>query len=241
MAGDSLHPWEHYPVAALVAAAGLNTAVWYVGVPLAGHLPTATQVMLTLAAVASVIAIDGALIATIAGMREGRRSRWSTANIIVCAVFTGLAALSAHGVLPGVGAWLHGLFALTIVTYAMHLAQPRQDAVARLAARAAALDKALAEHAANVAAWGIACDKAQADQSRLLTEQGALIDKAWAELHTREQAMASRTEIVTTEYVEVASARLSWAELHQLVDTARQRGGISQSTLRRLVTKQEGE
>lgn len=143
---DTLARWEKWPALALVAAAGLNTAVWYVGVPLAGYLPLATQVMLTLAAVASVIAIDGALIATIAGMREGRRSRWSTANIVVCALFTGLAALAAH-TLPDIGPWLHGLFALTIVTYAMHLAQPRtnvnqhiESLQAELAATRAELD-----------------------------------------------------------------------------------------------------
>ncbi len=125
MTTDSLNAWEKWPIAGLVASAGVNTAIWYVGATLGGPLPLATQIMVTLAAVASVVAIDGALIATIAGMRAGRRSFWSAMNIVVAALFTGLAALSAHGVLPKVGPWLHGFFAVTLVTYAMHLAQPR--------------------------------------------------------------------------------------------------------------------
>lgn len=149
MTTDTLNTWEKWPVGALVGAAGLNTAIWYVGASLTGPLQFFTQLMITLAAVASVVAIDGALIATIAGMREGRRSKWSAANIVVTSLFTGLAALSAHDVLPNIGGALHGLFALTIVTYAMHLAQPRSAAtiatpyVASLQAELAATRQAL--------------------------------------------------------------------------------------------------
>ena len=135
MTTDTLAPWERWPVAALLAAAGLNTAVWYVGGQLSGALPLATQIMLTFGGVAAVVAIDGAMIATVAGMREGRRSRWGFGNIAVTALFTALAALSAHGVWPDIGGALHALFALTIVTYLMHLSQPRQDITIALALR----------------------------------------------------------------------------------------------------------
>lgn len=124
MTTDTVARWEAWPVGALVAAAGLNTALWYAGPTLPGPVAWLLPWLVTAAAVASVIAIDGSLVATIAGMRAGRRSRWSAANIVVSAVFTGLAALAAH-TLPAIGPWLHGLFALTIVTYAMHLAQPK--------------------------------------------------------------------------------------------------------------------
>jgi hypothetical protein len=85
--------------------------------------------------VVAILAIDGSLIATIAGMRQGRRSHWSKVNIFVTALFTALAALSAHAVLPDIGPALHALFAATIVTYAMHLAQPRADVGIALALR----------------------------------------------------------------------------------------------------------
>lgn len=237
MSADSVAPWEAWPVGALVAAAGLNTALWYAGAAMPEPVRWLLPWLITAAAVASVIAIDGSLVATIAGMRAGRRSRWSVVNIIVTAAFTGLAALAAH-TLPTIGPWLHGLFALTIVSYAMHLAQPRQDVAASLTAKAAALDKLLAEHAANVAAWNAESDREAAAQRQALTEQATAIDKAWAELYTREAAM---TKVETVEYVEVASARLSWAEFAQIVDTARQRESVSVSSLRRLVAGKGGE
>lgn len=132
---DTLETWEKWPVAALVAAAGLNTAIWYAGdvlpIEARGILPW----LITIAAIASVVAIDGSLIATIAGRRQGRRNRWGVANICVTALFTALAALSAHSAIVGIAPWLHGLFAATIVTYAMHLEQPRADVGIALALR----------------------------------------------------------------------------------------------------------
>lgn len=131
---DTVARWEAWPVGALVTSAGLNTALWYAGPTLPEPVHWILPWLVTAAAVASVIAIDGSLVATIAGMRAGRRSRWSIANIVITAAFTGLAALAAH-TLPDIGPWLHGLFALTIVTYAMHLSQPRQDVTIALALR----------------------------------------------------------------------------------------------------------
>jgi len=206
MPTDTVAPWEAWPVGALVAAAGLNTALWYAGPTLPGPVAWALPWLTAAAAVASVIAIDGSLVATIAGMRAGRRSRWSAANIVVSAVFTGLAALAAH-TLPTIGPWLHGLFALTIVTYAMHLAQPRQDITIALALR---------------------------EQEVARREQ---------DLTSREHAVAAREQaparIEQVEYIRVATAELSWAEFKRIVDRARQVDGLSVSSLRRLVAKEE--
>lgn len=149
---DTVARWEAWPVGALVAAAGLNTALWYAGAAMPDAVRWLLPWLITAAAVASVIAIDGSLVATIAGMRAGRRSKWSVVNIIVTAAFTGLAALAAH-TLPTIGPWLHGLFALTIVSYAMHLAQPKATTVnahldslqAELAQTRARLTQVLAE------------------------------------------------------------------------------------------------
>lgn len=273
---DTVARWEAWPVGALVAAAGLNTALWYAGAAMPDPVRWLLPWLVTAAAVASVIAIDGSLVATIAGMRAGRRSRWSVVNIVVTAAFTGLAALAAH-TLPTIGPWLHGLFALTIVSYAMHLAQPRQDVTIALALReqevgkreqaaaqrTADLDKMLTDHAAAVVQFNAECDKAMTTYTAQMAEQHAAVDQAWQDLASREQALNAqaadlasrstalarreaepihRTEIVTTEYVEVASARLSWAGFHRIVDMARQADGLSVSTLRRIVAKElEGE
>ena len=141
MTTDSLETWEQWPIGGLVAAAGLNTALWYAGGQLPAEATAALPWITLIAAVASVIAIDGALVATIAGMRLGRYSRWSVASIAVAGLFTMLAALAAHQTLPGLGPWLHGVFALTFVTYAMHLAQPRADVTIGLKLREQELER----------------------------------------------------------------------------------------------------
>lgn len=145
MTTDHLEGWEQWPIYGLVAAAGLNTALWYAGGQLPAEATAALPWITLVAAVASVIAIDGALVATIAGMRLGRYSRWSVASIAVAGLFTMLAALAAHQTLPGLGPWLHGVFALTFVTYAMHLAQPRADVTIGLKLREQELDKRQAD------------------------------------------------------------------------------------------------
>jgi hypothetical protein len=132
---DRLEKWEAMPAAALFIAAGLNTGIWYVGPLMPEAVHAALPWLVTIVGVVAILAIDGSLIATIAGMRQGRRSHWSKVNIFVTALFTALAALSAHAVLPDIGPALHALFAATIVTYAMHLAQPRADVGIALALR----------------------------------------------------------------------------------------------------------
>lgn len=145
MTTDTLAGWEQWPIGGLVAAAGLNTALWYAGGQLPAEATAALPWITLVAAVASVVAIDGALVATIAGMRLGRYSGWSVSSIVVAGLFTMLAALAAHQTLPGLGPWLHGVFALTFVTYAMHLAQPRADVTIGLKLREQELDKRQAD------------------------------------------------------------------------------------------------
>lgn len=134
MTTDTLENFEKWPVGALVASAGLNTALWYASPVLPKEAWQLVPWLTMLAGLAAVVAIDGSLIATIAGMRQGRRSEWSVANIFITALFTALAAWAAHGVFSDISPWLHGLFALTIVAYLMHLAQPKATSVNLLVA-----------------------------------------------------------------------------------------------------------
>lgn len=120
---DTLHPWEKWPVAALFLASGLYLFEWYAGSRLA--IPWAMDYISTAGGIAAMIAVDGAMIATVAGMRQGRRSVWSVAAIVTTALFAGGVALVLHGALPSwVGAWLHAGFVATIAAYLLHLAQP---------------------------------------------------------------------------------------------------------------------
>ena len=188
------------------------------------------------------------------------------AHTTVDAAALGLALITSlplAGLAYAVSVLLHRLTEVT--GHEVDLALREQEADKRdkdLTARAAELGKVMAEHAAAVTQWHAERDKVLTDHGTMMAEQYGKIDAAWqalasrerqidkasADLASREDALArreaepiSRTEIVTTEYVEVATARLSWAELHQLVDMARQRDGLSMSSLRRLVAKEVEE
>lgn len=119
MTTDKLHLWEKAPIVGLFLAQGLYVWRWYVGDAL---LPPA--LVIGAAGLAAVTAIDGAMVATVAGMRAGRRSRASVAAILVTAAFGAAVALDLYGAISGASAWLHAGFALTIVCYLLHLAAP---------------------------------------------------------------------------------------------------------------------
>lgn len=147
-ADPRLASWETWPAWGLLAAAGLNTVVWYVGQAMPAAVVDVLPWVRLGAGIAAVAAIDGSLIATVMGVRAGRRSFWSWANVVIAAAFTGLASWSAQGVLPeAAGHWLHGLFAIVFVAYLLHLAQPRLDELAYLR-RLRADVEALAQQAA---------------------------------------------------------------------------------------------
>lgn len=124
---DQLERWERWPVAALFVAQGLQVARWYLTGFAPPEVTAALPWLMTGGALAAMVAIDGAMIATVAGMRQGRRTWWSSAAIVVTAAFGALVALDLHGAVRGAGAWLHAGFAATIACYLLHLAQPRRS------------------------------------------------------------------------------------------------------------------
>lgn len=138
MANDTLAPWERWPVAALFVAQGAYVFEWYTRATLPPEVRALLPWLVTAAGVAAFVAIDGAMIATVAGMRAGRRSQWSVAAIVLTAAFGAAVALDLHGALA-VGAWLHAGFALTIAAYLLHLAQPRSTDARIVSHRAAQL------------------------------------------------------------------------------------------------------
>jgi hypothetical protein len=124
---DELYWWEKWPVGALFAAQGLYVWEWYVGARMPKEAMDALGWLAVAGGIAAWVAIDGAMIATVAGMRSGRRSPWSVLAIVVTAVFGAAVALNGHGELQDVGAWLHAGFAATITCYLLHLAAPRNE------------------------------------------------------------------------------------------------------------------
>jgi hypothetical protein len=155
-----------------------------------------------------------------------------------------LAELASHEQALGTALAEH---AANVATWHAERDKVMAEQRAMLAEQAARVDAAwqeLASREAALAGREQDLDKAAANlasrEADLTHYARGLADRQDA-LARREAEPIARTEIVTTEYVEVAAARLSWADLHRLVDMARQRDGVSMTTLRRLVTKQEGE
>ena len=126
---DRLARYEYLPVAGLVTAQGLYVWKWYVAALMPPQATASLPWLSVLAGVAAVIAIDGALLATIVGVRSGRRSRWSYAVIAIAVTFGALVALDLYGAVS-FGAWLHAGFAALFGAYMLHLMQSREPMIA---------------------------------------------------------------------------------------------------------------
>jgi uncharacterized membrane protein len=233
---DKLEVWEKAPVIGLFAAQGLYVWQWYT------HFDPHAWIVMA-AGVAAVAAIDGAMVATVAGMRAGRRSKASVAAIVVTALFGALVALDLYGAVGGISAWLHAGFALTIVCYLLHLAAPRgvsRDALTQaqvLATQAASdaaqwrdaltqAEAALTQHAETAAQAQAERDAlaSQVDAAvRRLTQTEAALTRAQAE----RDAAAARADAVA---MEIGGKAVS---LRRAADAL----GINETTLRRKLTQ----
>jgi len=189
---DKLTWWEKLPILGMMTAQGAYVWQWYVGGVLA--LPVA---VVALAGAFAVAAIDGAMVATVMGMRAGRRSPASYATIVVTAAFGAFVALDLYGAVPSMSAWLHAGFAATIVCYLLHLQAPRRISVAaeeraaqaeREAAHAAL---ALAQAEADAAQWREALALAE-DRATQSEEQAAQLREVAAQAEAGEAQLKAR-------------------------------------------------
>jgi MFS family permease len=134
----ALERWESWPLWAIGLSNGLNIALWFVlsmvrveAPELAMHLPPmverAVPWLIVAGALATALSLDGVLIATIAGVRHGRKSRWSYGTIAGAGLFSALIAYAVHSGVLAQWSWLHVAQALVLVLYNLHLSQPRKD------------------------------------------------------------------------------------------------------------------
>lgn len=77
------------------------------------------------AAVLQAAAFDLVAIATVMGMRQGRRSRWSMATAVASALVSAAIALDVAGVLTM--PWLHAANALIVLAFTLHLLTPPKE------------------------------------------------------------------------------------------------------------------
>jgi hypothetical protein len=133
-----LEPWESWPLWAMGLSNGLNIVLWYVlsmarveapelPIRIFASLAIYLPFIALLGGIAQMISLDGALIATIAGMRNGRRSWWSIFTIIGAGLFSAAISYAVHSGRIDQLPLLHVASAVNLVLYNMHLAQPRKD------------------------------------------------------------------------------------------------------------------
>lgn len=230
-------------------------AVFYVGLHSAGAtLADATEgplyVIRVIASVVQAGSFDLVAIATVIGMRAGRRSYWSHLTAWSAAIISAVIALDVSGYGPF--AWLHSANALIVLFFMLHLASPIQRSevarqlrrfrrMARLV-RDSRQVRTLTTRISELSASWQAADQARqlADQLRQaltaeLTAERAARQGAEALIAELQQALEARPEPAEVEAIIVAAYRLTWEQLEQLVQALVDSGAVSQSTIRRRV------
>lgn len=134
---QQLEKWETWPLWALGLSNGVNIALWYtlsmIGLDapdLNMELPAFVNDLLPFViiggGVAAALSLDGVLIATLAGVRGGRRGWWSWTTIAGAGIFSAAIAYAIHSGDFREWAWLHMAQAGVLVLYNFHLSQPRK-------------------------------------------------------------------------------------------------------------------
>lgn len=132
-----LEGWESWPLWALGLSNGLNIVLWYVlsmtrvespelPIIVAAGLATWLPLIVVAGGIAQALSLDGALIATIAGARHGRRGPWTWATIFGAGLFSAAISYAVHSDRIDQLPILHVASAVNLVFYNMHLAQPRK-------------------------------------------------------------------------------------------------------------------
>lgn len=129
--------WESWPLWALGLSNGLNIVLWYVlsmtrvqspelPIKVLDALASWLPVLVVTGGIAQALSLDGALIATIAGARHGRRGPWTWATIFGAGLFSAAISYAVHSGRIDQLPILHVASAVNLVFYNMHLAQPRK-------------------------------------------------------------------------------------------------------------------
>lgn len=132
-----MESWESWPLWALGLSNGLNIVLWYVlsmsrvdspelPIGVLGALAAWLPLIVVGGGVAQALSLDGALIATIAGARHGRRGVWTWLTIVGAGLFSAAISYAVHSGRIDQLPILHVASAVNLVFYNMHLAQPRK-------------------------------------------------------------------------------------------------------------------
>lgn len=219
---------EKIALTSAVSGAVFNVFLFGIGATLATASAGPLFYVRALAAVLQAAAFDLVAIATVMGMRSGRRSAWSLLTAVMAALVSMLIALDVAGVWAQ--PWLHAANALIVLTFTLHLlAPPKLDAderqmLTRLGNELADRDNELA------GVWQLVAER----DSELAAARQAVAEEQRRAADVRRE-LAARPAPETIEVVYVAAARLTWRQMEMLAVDFRQLETISQSTIRRRV------
>lgn len=205
---------EKIALTSAVSGAVFNVFLFGIGATLATASSGPLFYVRALAAVLQAAAFDLVAIATVMGMRAGRRSAWSLLTALTAALVSMLIALDVAGVWAQ--PWLHAANALIVLTFTLHLLTPPK------------LDADERQHLARLGSELAEVRQVVADRETELATTRQLLADARRELATRPPP-----EVV--EVVYVAKHRLTWQQLEQVAAALRQLESISMTTIRRHV------
>jgi hypothetical protein len=119
---DKMTRLEKIALTSAVSGAVFNVFLFGVGATLADAESGLLLYVRALAAVVQAAAFDLVAIATVMGMRHGRRSHWSLMTAASAALVSALIALDVAGVWSQ--PWLHAANALIVLAFTLHLLTP---------------------------------------------------------------------------------------------------------------------
>jgi hypothetical protein len=133
----SLARWETWPLWALGLSNGANLCLWYVTsmmdvttkglvIVVPAYVATFLPHIVILGGLAAAGSLDGVLVATLAGVRQGRQGAWTWATLISAAAFSALISYALHAGRIADWPWLHCAMMAVMLPYNFHLSQPRK-------------------------------------------------------------------------------------------------------------------
>lgn len=222
---DTMSRLEKIALTSAISGAVFNVFLYGIGARLdeIGAAWSLLFVLRVVAAIAQAAAFDLVAVATVMGMRAGRRGRWSIITAVASALVSAMIALDVAGVvqLP----ILHAANALIVLAFTLHLLTPRslaRDDVDRLTT----LEQALADR-----------EQVVTDLEQTLTCREQELTRVEQALATARQELSSRATPATVDVIYVATHRLTWRQFEQAVGTLRHAETLSMSTIRRRVAE----
>jgi pimeloyl-ACP methyl ester carboxylesterase len=222
---DKMKGLEKLALTSAVSGAVFNVFLYGIGATLDNATDGWLFYARVIAAILQAAAFDLVAIATVMGMRQGRRGKWSMATAVASALVSAAIALDVAGVLAM--PWLHAANALIVLAFTLHLLTPRKSTrtseLRRLVGRLVTATRQARQERDSV--------------RQALTGRDSLVASLQAELTAARHELTRRPPPVTVEVVRVARFELTWDEIEVALTELKRRNAFSLSSFRREVAR----